>query len=276
MLSHSGGLGRLGLLTVCFTLPVFLGGLLVGPLLDRFDKRYVLAADSVLRGAAVASIPVAAVLGRVPTALPFVVAATYGLLKMVPLAGFPAAIPDLVRAERLDAANALESLGFGLAGMIGPALAGLLLAVVGAETVLVFDAASHALFAWTALAVRRPLGPDRPSAADRVEPGAARAGLAGLLRDRVLVTTTVAFMAFNIAEGMSMVTGPWLARTELPGGPRSLGLLLAALSVGELVGAAASGALSPGAHRIRAMAPGLALLVGTTGVRRAAPGRAVG
>ncbi|WP_192810175.1 hypothetical protein [Actinomadura rudentiformis] len=40
-----------------------------------------------------------------------------------------------------------------------------------------------------------------------------------LLRDRVLVTTTVAFMASNIAEGMLLVVGPWLAKTQLPGGP---------------------------------------------------------
>ena len=32
--------------------------------------------------------------------------------------------------------------------------------------------------------------------------------LAGLARDRVIVATTIAFMAFNLAEGMLMVTGP--------------------------------------------------------------------
>ncbi|MEV0384695.1 MFS transporter [Nonomuraea sp. NPDC050643] len=249
VLAQPGGVERLGLLTVCYTLPVFVGGLLSGPLLDRFDKRRVLAADSLVRGAAMASVPVVAAVGEVPAGLPFVVAAVYGLFKMVPLAGFPAAIPDLVPEEERDAANALESLSFGLAGIVGPGLGGLLLAGLGGEAVLAFDALSFALFAVAALAIRRPLPP-------RARTGAATPGgdVLALLRDRVLITTTLAFMAFNIALGMLLVAGPWLAKTQLDGGPQTLGLLLAALSAGELAGAALAGARAPRARPVRAIA----------------------
>lgn len=247
VLSQPDGTARLGLLTVCYTLPVFAGGLLAGPVLDRFDKRRVLAADSVIRGAALAAIPVAAAVGEVPQALPYVVAAIYGLFKMVPLAAFPAAIPDLVSEEDRDAANALESLSFSLAGMVGPALGGLLIAGVGAEAVLAFDAVSYAVFAACSLLVRRRLFTS-PSRAGTPPARASR-----LLRDRALVVTTVAFMAFNVAIGMLMVVGPWLAKTQLPGGPQALGFLLAALSAGELVGAAAAGARSPESRPLRAI-----------------------
>jgi hypothetical protein len=64
-----------------------LGGLAVGPLLDRFDKRAVLIADSLFRATAVATIPITAAAGGVPGWLPFAVAGVYGLLKMVPLVG---------------------------------------------------------------------------------------------------------------------------------------------------------------------------------------------
>ncbi|GAA3162043.1 MFS transporter [Nonomuraea salmonea] len=66
VLAQPGGTARLGLLAVCHTLPVFVGGLLAGPVLDRFDKRHVLAADSVIRGAAMAAVPVMAAVGEVP------------------------------------------------------------------------------------------------------------------------------------------------------------------------------------------------------------------
>jgi MFS family permease len=263
VLGRPGGTGRLGLLAVLYTAPVLVGGLLVGPLLDRFDKRVVLVADSVVRGAAVASVPVAAALGGVPGWLPFAVAAVYGLLKMVPLAGFPAAIPDLVPPDRLDAANALESLSFGVAGIIGPALAGLLLTAVAPATVLALDAASYLVFALSAATIRQslpPAAPDAPSAPD-VRPPAGddvpvvrRGGVGVVWRDRVLLVSTVAFMAFNVAEGMLLVVGPWLARTRLVGGARDLGLLLAALSAGELVGAAVAGAWHPRIGRLRAIA----------------------
>ncbi|PRX65941.1 transmembrane secretion effector [Nonomuraea fuscirosea] len=289
VLSQPDGVRRLGLLTVCHTLPVFVGGLLAGPVLDRFDKRHVLAVDSVVRGGAMASIPVVSLVGEVPPAMPFVVAAVYGLFRMVPLAGFPAAIPDLVPERDRDAANALESLSFSLSGMIGPALGGVLIAGFGGEAVLAFDALSYALFAVAALTVRRPLvvrrpasvrppfavrrpsvvrRPLAPQASPATEPPreaatepsaeavpeSARGTLMTLLRDRVLVATTLAFMAFNIAVGMLLVTGPWLAKTQLQGGPQALGLLLAALAAGELAGAAVAGARTPRARPLRAIA----------------------
>ncbi|MFE7836234.1 MFS transporter [Streptomyces sp. NPDC057474] len=239
---NDGGTAQLGLLGVCFTAPVVLGGLAVGPLLDRFDKRTVLIADSVLRALCVASVPLAAALGDVPTALPFVVAAVYGLLKMVPLAGFPAAIPQLVDEPDLDTANALESLSFSVATVVGPALAGVLVGAMGAPNVLLIDAASYLVFAAVVATVRRPLAPPGKRAADVPgEPGT-KTSVRVVGRDKVIVVTTAAFMAFNVADGMLlMVVGPWLAKNEL-GGASALGALMASLAAGEFVGASLAGA----------------------------------
>jgi hypothetical protein len=247
VLTGPGGTAALGVLGICYTAPVLVGGLAVGPLLDRFDKRTVLIADSLLRAAAVLSVPSTAALGAVPGWLPFAVAAVYGLLKMVPLAGFPAAIPQLVDENDLDAANALESLSFSLATVVGPAAAGLLIDRIGAANVLLVDGVTFLLFALAAATVR-PLRPPAPARASGT--GSRRApSLAFLARDRVIVATTVAFMAFNVAEGMLMVTGPWLANTRLPGGAAAFGALLSAMALGEIVGAAVAGHSRPGAQR---------------------------
>ena len=250
------GTGRLGLLAVCYTAPVFVGGLAAGPLLDRFDKRTVLAADSLIRGATVASVPLLSAAGRLPSWLPFVVAAVYGLLKMVPMAGVPAAIPDLVDADGLDAANALESVGYAVSGIVGYALAGTLIATMGAANVLALDAASYLLFAVVAHTISRPLRPHRDSAgATSADAPTHHPGRGRLVRDRVLVATTLAFMAFNVAEGaLVLVVGPWLAKDRLPGGPGTLAILLAALSAGELLGGVLAGAWRPGCSRLKAIA----------------------
>jgi len=126
-----------------------------------------------LRAAAVVVVPGTSALGGTPPWLPFAAAATYGLLKVVPLAGFPASIPRLVAAGDLDAANALESMGFSLAFVVGPAAAGGLVGVAGPSAVLVVDAVSFLLFALAAASVRVPLSPaprapgPRPSLAGR-------------------------------------------------------------------------------------------------------------
>src|SRR5262249_32450615 len=83
------------------------GGLLAGWGLDRYDRRRLLAGDSLVRAAVFATVPVAAALGELGVTQLYLVAAVYGLLKMISLAGFPALIPSLVPAEQLTAANAL-------------------------------------------------------------------------------------------------------------------------------------------------------------------------
>jgi MFS family permease len=246
VLAQPEGTSRLGLLGVCYTAPVLVGGLLVGPVLDRFDKRVVLAVDSLARAVVVASVPVASVLSGVPGWLPFVVAGVHGLLKMVPLAGFPAAIPRLVPERDLEAANALESMSFSIAFVLGPAGAGLLVGAAGPEVVLAVDSVSFLAFAVAAATIREPLSPAPRSSSVKLS-------LAGLRRDRVIVVTTVAFMAFNIAEGMLLVTAPWLVKNHL-GGAAVLGALLSALAAGEVAGAALAGR-----HRQRSMVRAIAV-----------------
>lgn len=239
LVSRPHGVEQLGVFAVCYTAPVCVGGWLAGDLLDRFDKRWVLAIDSLIRGTAFALIPITQLGGQTPNWLIFAVAALYGLLKMVPLAGFPSSLPELVRDENLDAANGLEGLSYGIAGILGPLVAGGLIARVGATNVVLLDAVSYFVFAGLALSITRPLKSQRQKG---VTPGL-KTILTQLAADVPIVSTTIAFMAFNIAEGMLLVTAPWLAHERL-GGATSLGLMLSALSVGELIGAAVAGGWS--------------------------------
>ncbi len=262
VLSGPDPASRLALLALLYTAPVVLGGLLAGPILDRFDKRRVLIIDSVFRGGVMASIPITVALNVMPDFLPFVAAAIYGLLRMIPLAGFPAAIPSLVPDSELDSANALESLSFSVAGIVGPATAGLLAGVIGAPAVLAIDSVSFLIFALALLRVRQPLDSRRPEVSpivraagvgSKVETAVKRSSISSVLRDPVIIATTVAFMAFNIAEGMLLVVAPWLAKTTLIGGAASLGVLLALLAAGEIIGAALAGAIRIQRSPIRAI-----------------------
>src|SRR5262245_36181740 len=92
----------LPILVALYTAPVAVGGLVAGWALDRFDRRRLMIGDSVLRGAAFASIPLAVLFGGLSAGQLYAVAAVYGLFKMIGLAGFPALIPSLVSGTQID------------------------------------------------------------------------------------------------------------------------------------------------------------------------------
>jgi MFS family permease len=238
----TGSATALGWLMVCYTGPIIVGGLVAGWLLDRFERRTVLIADSLIRGAALGLIPLLAWLGVLQLWQIYAVAAAYGLLMMVALAGGPTLMPSLVPPALLPTANALELLSFTLAGVIGPALAGLLIPAIGAPGVALLDALSYLAFALLLRGVRLS---DQP---DSTATPASSYGLGDavrlLLSQPVLRATTLMFLVFNIGgTGMLNVALPILADQRLGGGSQLYGALLAALAAGEMLGAALAGAL---------------------------------
>lgn len=205
-------------LAVCYTAPVAVGGLAAGWALDRFDRRRLLAADAAVRAAVFALVPVSAAAGGVPGSLLYGVAAVYGLLKMISLAGFPALIPQLVDDQDLSRANALEGAGYGLASLAGAGLGGLVTGVLGpdgAAGLVAADAVSYLVFAGLLLSIR--LGPPRretEAAAGGTSSGGSPGGpgLTAVFRlivhRPVLRSITMMFALFNVGEGMLLVFLP--------------------------------------------------------------------
>ena len=235
-----GQAGDVAALAAAYTAPVALGGLLAGSLLDRFDRRRLLAADNLVRGLAFATVPVAAAFGQLSLPHLYLVAACYGLLKMVSLAGFPTLIPAYVEDRDLQRANALEGLSFGISQAAGAALAAVLLPLVGAVPLLAVDAASYLGYA---LCLARL--PDGRPPAPRADGGRGRSLLAVarfVWQTRALRSTTVMFMLFNIGEGALLVFLPVYSQ-RLGTGVAGYGLLVSAVTVGELAGSLGAGAL---------------------------------
>lgn len=228
----------LGWLMFWYTGPVVVGGLLAGALLDRFDRRMVILVDSLLRGIAVATVPLLYALGRLALWHIYVVAGVYGLLMMIALAGAPALFPALVPREQLATANALEMLGYTLAGVVGPVIAGLLIGWVGAPNVLIIDVLSYLGFAAVLWSIRHaPMldaGPAQPGRSYSIW-DAVRL----LFGSAVLGSTTLMFLIFNIGGGFLAVWLPILA--DQIGGAGVYGTLLGILAGGEVLSTLVAG-----------------------------------
>ena len=238
VLDQTGSSVSLGWLSFCFTAPVVVGGLTAGWLLDRFDRRCVMIIDSLAKSVLVMSVPVLAAMEAMPIWYVFIVAALFGFLMMIPLAGVPSLLPSLVDLDDLNAANALETIGYTLGAVLGPPLAGLLIARVGPLEALYLDGFTYLAFAW-ALGQCRPRRRDGGS-----EMGGGPSLMAAakiILHNPVLASTTFMYLVFNIGLGALLVVVPVLADAVLGGGPDLYGLLLGCVAIGELASSAIVG-----------------------------------
>ena len=176
-------------------------------------------------------------------------------------------VPTLVDRDDLNAANALSQGVEQLSSVLGPALAGLLLALTGLWTSLGTNAALFLISALTFVTVARANtsrvktpGGDETAEIGGVEPGALSSLIEGMRyawSDPVIRTIMLILVGINLAmAGPVYVGGSLLAEARL-GGAGAFGTIIAVAGVGALIGAAIAGSLG----RIRKR--GLVELAGT-------------
>lgn len=226
---QTGSAAALGILMLCLTGPIVIGGFVAGWLLDRFDRRLVMTVDNVVRGLALALVPALHLLGWLEVWHVYVAASVYGLLLMISLAGTPTMILALAPKEHLATANALESLAYSLAGVAGPVLAGLLIATIGAPATVMLDVLSYLLFA--AVLFRLKLSLPAPVKRASAPIGDAVRLLFG---NPILIATTFMFLIYNIGTGSVPVWLPIHVETHLGGGPELYGTLIGVIALGQI------------------------------------------
>lgn len=231
----------LGILTIAYTAPILIGGFVAGPLLDRFSARRVMVIDNLIRGITFAALPILQVMHLLEIWHVYVFAAIYGSLMMISLAGGPTLIPSLVRNDQLETANALETLSFTLSNVIGPPLAGLLIVWIETANVVVLDALSYFIFAVLLLGVS--VNETIRSISEEHGTFSLLSAVRLMIDNRILLSTTLMFMAFNVGLGALTVFLPLVSDRIDPGSSETFGVLLGALALGEVLSAWLAGSL---------------------------------
>jgi MFS family permease len=236
-----GGAGAVGLLVVIRTIPAALVAPFAAVLADRYSRIRVMMGSALVRSAIVAGAGVCVTVDA-PAAI------VYALIGLAMLVGTPfrpalaAITPSVARTpSELTAANAvsstLESTGY----IVGPALAGLLIAATNPEIVFFVTAA---LFVVSALVISRV---NAPAEAERREGGERSSILAEALlgfrtvggdsRLRILLGL---FSAETLVAGALAVLIVVMAFELLDMGESGVGYLNAAIGVGALIGSLAA------------------------------------
>jgi MFS family permease len=228
-----------GLVSLAQVLPLITGSLLGGSVVDAMDRRRLLMVAQVLPALCSAGLAVNADLGTALWPL-FVLPAASAGFSPLDNAGRSAIIPHLVRRSELPTANAMFQALFQFGLVVGPAVAGLLLAGAGARFVYWMDVASFG----AALLGAFLMSP-QPRGAVAHRPGL-RSVVEGLryVRGRQAIQGAYLIDINAMVFGMPRALFPALAAGLFGGGATTLGFLYAAPGAGALMGALTTGWVS--------------------------------
>ena len=241
--------GLIGLVEVVPLVVATIGG---GAVADRIDRRKLLLVTEIGLAATSGLFVAGAVVGHPPLWYLYAVTGLQAGIYGINTPTRSAAIPNLVPRDQLPAAIALGQVLFNTTMIVGPAVAGLILARFGLTWAYGADVISFAASFGTVLAIR-PMPPERDEGAAPVSPWQEiKAGFAYLRGKRVLISTFLVDLDAMIL-GMPRALFPVLALTVFRVGPRGLGLLYAAPAAGALIGAATAGWVGRVRHQGRAV-----------------------
>ena len=239
ILTLTGSGAALGVITGLQFLPMLLLSPVAGLLADRFPKRYVMAATQAAMLVTAGTLGILAVTGLVETWHVYLLAFLFGTATAIDAPARQALVNELVSRDRLPNAVGLNSASFNLGRMIGPAIAGLLIAGLGSGVtatgwVILLNAASYL----GVLASLSMLRVDEMTPSDRLPraKGQLRAGLRYVRsRPEVMLMMSIVFFAGTFGLNFQMYTA--LMATEVYGkGAGEFGVLGSILAVGSLAG----------------------------------------
>jgi MFS family permease len=233
-LTHSAFL--LGAVGFASQMPTFFFAPLAGVLVDRWSRHRVLVVTQALAMVQSALLAYFAIRGTITVIHVFVLGSCQGLINAFDTPARQSFVVEMVEArEDLPNAIALNSTMVNGGRLIGPSVAGVLIAVVGEGWCFAVDAVSYLAVIGSLLAMRVATKPPR-SANTRVMTelveGFRYVRSAPAIRSALLL---IAFVSF--AGVPYMVLMPIFASDVLHGGPHTLGLLTAATGVGAVIGA---------------------------------------
>ena len=241
VLELTGDPFMLGLVAAAQFLPVLFLGLFGGVAADAIPKRNGLLITQSISLVQAALLAFLTVTGNIEVWQVFVLALVLGAVNAFDMPIRQAMTVEMVGREDVAAAVALNSALFNGARIIGPAIAGILIGLVGIAACFVINTFTYAAVIAALLLVR----PDDLRTAPRSIPARSVgavfehlvAGLVYVRRTPVVLAAVVVIGVVSTAALNLQVTTPLIAVDLLDGGPQAYGFLAAASGAGSLVSA---------------------------------------
>ena len=232
----TGSAFNLALVASAEYIPYLLFGLIIGAWVDRVDRRRLMILTDIAQALVISSIPLLGALGLLSVWWIYAVGFVSSTLWIFFNTAEFAAVPSLVPEEDLPAANGYLQASYATATVVGPLLAGLLVAVAPIHLVLVVDALSFLVSALAVGLVKVSFN-DADSAERQRSERLQRDVVEGLryvlghpiLRNTCLMMALVSCVGFTVYAQLV-----FYAKERLGASDTQVGLLYAAGSVGMI------------------------------------------
>ncbi len=232
----TGSALNLGLQSAAEMLPYLLFGLLLGAFMDRVDRKRAMVLTDIGRAAVIATIPLMAYLNHLSVWWIYGVGFLHSTLTICFESGQFAAIPNLVDQDDLVTANGRIQASYSGASILGPIIAGLLVAFLPLASLLLMDSLSFLVSAGSLLLVTISFNADKEASGERKHIlQDVREGLSYVLHHPVLRNISLMMAIVNFISTTAFAQLVLFAKERLLASDTQVGLLYTASSAGVVI-----------------------------------------
>ncbi len=213
--------------------PAWVLTLVGGLLADHFDRRKIITAFQSIQMLCPIALVVLLVTGTVQPWMVIALSLVVGVTDALSMPSFQSIVPSIVEHDQIGAGLALSSTQFNVSRILGPAVAGLMIAGVGVIGCFAINAVSYIPFILVALWI---LPRHEPAKArfDRTRPFV---GMGAIIRQPHLRGALLTVCTTSLLCGPLITFCPVLIRDAFNGSAGRFSLAIAAFGIGGLLGA---------------------------------------
>jgi MFS family permease len=224
-------LGFIGLMRL---IPMTISALFAGVAADRYDRRYVIVVTSIIALVASVILAIAGSLENPALWIVYAMVVVTAIANAFEMPARQALIPTLVPPDRVPQAMSAGIVSWQLGTVLGPSIAGILIASVGVVPLYWVDAATYLAVVYAAISIRPPVKP--ATARPPVRLADAFEGLKFVFKSKIIASTMVLDF-FATFFGAAMTLMPIFANDILGVGAQGYGFMRAAPAVGAFAAA---------------------------------------